>query len=143
MQPILAARKGMYDESLSESSSINRKPDGISPEGNPEWTKIKEQAIEDWLRHFGFHFNPFQATDAERDEHLATYFVEHPDFDNLARLENRLIFARAGDGKTVLRLRLQSFYREELLRKKVFCFSYTIPLTVAANPPSDIRHYTD
>ncbi len=135
MQSTFVAPGGAFD-----GSPFNFSPVGNGTSSHSKQVKVEssEEAIEEWLKQFGFHFNPFRDTDAERDEHLSNYFIEHPHFNDLAQLENRLIFARAGDGKTVLRLRLQSLYREELPRQKVFCFSYTIPLTVAENPPSDI-----
>ncbi|MBX3054354.1 MAG: hypothetical protein KF753_22970 [Caldilineaceae bacterium] len=123
------------DGSLLPPSAPNDDGDSKNIGGT---TKSSEEAIETWLSQFGFFYNPFRDTDAERDEHLSNYFVEHPNFDNLAQLENSLVFARTGDGKTVLRLRLQSLYREDLLRNHVFCFSYTIPQEVAENPPHDI-----
>lgn len=98
-----------------------------------------EQArVERWLRQFGFDYNPFAATDSERDYRLNEYFVEYDDFEKTIGLNHRLIFARPGDGKTAVRLRLQSFYRDSL-DHHVFAFSYLIPQEIAATPPPSIE----
>lgn len=135
MQPIKTTFGAGSDISPFNCSPIHNE---TSISSKTEKLESIEKAVENWLKQFGFYFNPFRDTDAERDEYLSSYFIEHSYFEDFAQLKNQLIFARAGDGKTVLRLRLQSLYREELLRRKVFCFSYTIPQPIAENPPDSI-----
>jgi hypothetical protein len=95
----------------------------------------REKRVEQWLAQFGFQYNPFAATDSERDEHLNSYFVEHADFERTVRVENRIIFAGIGEGKTAIRLRLQALYRDTLAYERVFAFSYLLPSRLADHPP--------
>lgn len=51
----------------------------------------------------------------------------------------KLLFARTGDGKTATRLRLQTFYRVDVVADQhVFAFSYLIPQEIADQPPYDL-----
>jgi len=106
---------------------------------------VRNQAekIEAWLRQYGFTYNPFQFTNSERDTNLTQHFVEYPDFDKMLELHDRLFFARIGDGKTAMRLRLQSFYRDSVRDHHVFAFSYLIPQEIASNPPLSITGHLD
>ncbi|MCE7986130.1 MAG: hypothetical protein DYG89_33550 [Caldilinea sp. CFX5] len=95
----------------------------------------------DWLRQFGFTYNPFQERNSERDGNLSDHFIEPPDFDALLEVTNQAIFARTGDGKTATRLRLQSFYRDALADKRVFAFSYLISQELADATPTAFQQH--
>ena len=101
-----------------------------------------EQKIDDWLKQFGFDHNPFIYSNSEYNARLSEYFVEHVDFNNTVGFNNRFIFARPGDGKTAIRLRLQAHYRDTLRDHCTFAFSYLIPKEIAAAPPPTMSgHY--
>lgn len=106
--------------------------------GNSARPLSEKQRIELWLQQYGFAYNPFAFTDSERDYRLSEYFVEHPDFEKTIGLNHRLVFARPGDGKTAIRLRLQSLYRDAFGEHHVFAFSYLVPQEIAATPPPTI-----
>lgn len=93
---------------------------------NAEPRNDQAHRVLEWLRQFGFTYNPFQERNSERDLNLSEHFIEPPDFDTLLEVNHQVIFARTGDGKTATRLRLQSFYRDALADKRVFAFSYLI-----------------
>lgn len=95
----------------------------------------QKEKVKRWLEQFGFEYDPFAATDTERDHRLTEYFVEFPEFEPLIGLNSRLVFARPGDGKTTMRLRLQALYRDAVIDHHVFAFSYLIPQEIAAHPP--------
>ncbi|MFN8495451.1 MAG: hypothetical protein U0350_48095 [Caldilineaceae bacterium] len=58
-------------------------------------------------------------------------------------LDDGLFFARTGDGKTAMRLRLQSFYRDSVRDHHVFAFSYLIPQEIAEHPPLSLSGHLD
>ena len=123
----------------TKGRSIVAAPTEALVDSGKTWQPESQQAkVERWLRQFGFDYNPFAATDSERDYQLNEYFVEYDDFEKTIGLNHRLIFARPGDGKTAVRLRLQSFYRDSL-DHRVFAFSYLIPQEIAAAPPPSIE----
>jgi hypothetical protein len=101
------------------------------------------ERVLDWLRQFGFTYNPFQEYNSEQDVNLSEHFIEPPDFDTLLDVNNQAIFARIGDGKTATRLRLQSFYRDALADKRVFAFSYLISQESADDPPTTFVQHLD
>ncbi|MEZ4709603.1 MAG: hypothetical protein R3A44_20505 [Caldilineaceae bacterium] len=103
----------------------------------------QEAKIAQWLHQYGFAYNPFRFTDSERDVNLDAHFVEYPDFDKMLDLDDQVLFARTGDGKTAARLRLQSFYREALADQQVFAFSYLIPQWIADSPPANIEGHLE
>ncbi len=112
----------------------------LYPVQKPISTILSQEAkIEAWLHQYGFSYNPFQFTDSERDINLDEHFVEFPDFDKILKINDQIIFARTGDGKTATRLRLQTFYRDAVADQRVFAFSYLIPQELAAQPPHDLR----
>ncbi|MEZ4732001.1 MAG: hypothetical protein R3E79_33200 [Caldilineaceae bacterium] len=98
-------------------------PETEQPHTKPAWRNDQTQAeqVLDWLRQFGFTYNPFQERNSERDINLSEHFIEPPDFDTLLEVNNQAIFARMGDGKTAMRLRLQSFYRDAFADRRL-CF---------------------
>ena len=101
-----------------------------------------EQKIDDWLKQFGFDHNPFTYSNSEYNTRLSEYFVEHDDFENTIGFNHRFIFARPGDGKTAIRLRLQAYYRDALHEQHAFAFSYLIPEGIIITPPSTMNgHY--
>lgn len=106
---------------------------------------VRNQAekIEQWLRQYGFTYNPFQFTASERDANLTEHFVEYPDFAAMLELKDHIFFARTGDGKTALRLRLQAFYQDAVRDRRVFAFSYLIPQEIAATTPPSIDDHLE
>lgn len=101
-----------------------------------------EQKIDDWLKQFGFDHNPFTYSNSEYNARLSEYFFEHSAFDKTNGFDNRFIFARPGDGKTAVRLRLQTHYRDTLREHRAFAFSYLIPQEIIAAPPLAMNgHY--
>lgn len=130
---------------------MNREANSTEPDkialtmvGEPvQGIRSQAEKIADWLRQYGFAYNPFQFTNSERDTNLPQHFVDYPDFDKMLKLDDHLFFARTGDGKTAMRLRLQSFYRDSVRDHHVFAFSYLIPQEIATNPPSFVTGHLD
>jgi hypothetical protein len=113
-------------------------PEDISKDAaeKPIYTfRNQAEKIEHWLRQYGFTYNPFRFTNSERDTNLNEHFFEEPDFEKILGVDDRIFFARTGDGKTATRLRLQSFYRDSVRDRHVFTFSYLIPQAIADDPP--------
>lgn len=96
-----------------------------------------------WLRQFGFTYNPFQERNSESDINLSAHFIEPPDFEALLEVNDQVIFARIGDGKTATRLRLQSFYRDAFADQRVFAFSYLISQESADAAPTTFPQHLD
>ena len=120
-------------------------PETEPPPIKPAWRNDQAQAerVLDWLRQFGFTYNPFQERNSERDVNLSEHFIEPPDFDTLLEVNNQAIFARIGDGKTATRLRLQSFYRDAFADKRIFAFSYLISQEAADAWPTTLFQHLD
>jgi len=113
------------------TNAVSRKS-GNSNTGNQ---LNQQEKIIRWLEKFGFEYDPFAATDSERDHRLTEYFVEFPEFEAMRGLNHRLIFARPGDGKTATRLHMQALYRDSVVHHHLFAFSYLIPQELATHPP--------
>lgn len=109
----------------------------------PYTDQAQSNRVLDWLRQFGFTYNPFQERNSERDMNLNNHFIEPPDFDTLLDVNHQAIFARTGDGKTATRLRLQSFYRDALADKRVFAFSYLISQEFADTTSATFSQHLD
>jgi hypothetical protein len=125
-----------------ESNVVTSEPASKDAVNQPIYAfRNQAEKIEHWLRQYGFAYNPFRFTNSERDRNLTEHFFEHPDFEKMLGLDDRLLFARTGDGKTATRLRLQSFYRDSVRDRHVFAFSYLIPQDIAAKSlPSQTDH---
>lgn len=129
--------EGPFPISLSEDDLIPVENVSKSLPHSPHpHIRNSEERVKEWLQQYGFYFNPFQHTSSEQDKHLNRYFVEHAGVSNAKKLEDRIIFAQTGDGKSAVRLYVQSLYRDTLSSQHTFCFSYLIPQSIAESPPS-------
>ena len=126
----------MYDQTVSRISEV--KKEQVIPIGQNQADRIL-----DWLRQFGFTYNPFQQRNSELDSNLSEHFVDPQNFEAMLEPKDQAIFARIGDGKTATRLRLQTYYRDSFSDKKIFAFSYLISQDLSDKLPTTLLQHLD
>lgn len=137
--PTSTSRTVIVNHDITGSSA----PHAWSPATTMSPSPSLAAKIEQWLKQFGFTYNPFQATNSERDRNLEEHFIEYTDFDSLLDLRSKIYFARIGDGKTATRLRVQSYYRDTAADHGVFAFSYLIPSQLAQSSAYSFEEHWD
>lgn len=140
---------GQHKDTSTIKEQLQTAASGLPVTANPSakveerTTPMQAERVLDWLRQFGFTYNPFQERNSERDSNLSEHFIEPPDFDRLLEVNNQAVFARIGDGKTATRLRLQSFYRDAFADQRIFAFSYLISQEFADTLPTTFLQHLD
>lgn len=91
--------------------------------------------VEPWLNSLGFRFDPFQHLEASADPHLGEYIVGHETFAITWDDTPALIFARAGGGKTAMRIYAARACWVGLGGSHPFPIPYVLPNYVVADHP--------
>lgn len=85
-----------------------------------------DDSVQDWLTSWGFSGNPFATWEAGREIGLNQYFVERSFYEQLRRtVAPTLIFASRGEGKSAMRIMLQSECRPTQPNSPFFAVALT------------------
>jgi hypothetical protein len=84
--------------------------------------------MEDLLVRSGFFEDPFEYTDADREQRLDEYFVSPPYFDSVIgdarQPASTVVFAPRGSGKSAQRRTIEQIASEVDVARKFLCITY-------------------
>lgn len=94
-------------------------------EPGKEALQTETDKIDDWLKSFGFNFDPFRILNAGEDNQLHKYLVSHETFEALQADKVSFVLAPVGGGKTSFRVRLLRACRMGEDGRRLFPIVYT------------------